>query len=106
MVLNRKNLYTFPNFTGLIYLLITAVIWLLGTNYQNNLILGLSYLLVSIFVVGILHAFANLAGISIRFVGARPAFAGEPVGCRFTLCPHHERDAGLGATAARTPPIG
>ena len=79
VVLNRKNLYTFPNFTGLIYLLITLVIWLLGTNYQNNLILGLSYLLVSIFVVGILHAFANLAGISIRFVGARPAFAGDSV---------------------------
>lgn len=75
--LNRKNLYTFPNLTGLIYLATTFVIWLLGTNYQNNLILGLSYLLVSIFVVSILHAFANLAGISIRFVGARPAFAGD-----------------------------
>jgi uncharacterized protein (DUF58 family) len=76
--LNRKNLYTFPNLTGLLYLGVTFVIWLLGTNYQNNLILGLSYLLVSIFVVSILHAFANLAGISVRFVGARPAFAGAP----------------------------
>lgn len=76
--LNRKNLYTFPNLTGLLYLAITFVIWLLGTNYQNNLILGLSYLLVSIFVVSILHAFANLAGISVRLVGARPAFAGDP----------------------------
>lgn len=76
--LNRKNLYIFPNLIGLLYLAITFVIWLLGTNYQNNLILGLSYLLVSIFVVSILHAFANLAGISIRFVGARPAFAGDP----------------------------
>lgn len=75
--LNRKNLYTFPNLTGLLYLAITVVIWLLGTNYQNNLILGLSYLLSSIFVVSILHAFANLAGISVRFVGARPAFAGD-----------------------------
>ncbi len=77
--LNRKNLYTFPNISGLVYLLVTLVIWLLGTNYQNNLILGLSYLLVSIFVVSILHAFANLAGISIRMVNARPAFAGDPV---------------------------
>lgn len=76
--LNRKNLYTFPNLTGLLYLAITLVIWLLGTNYQNNLILGLGYLLCSIFVVSILHAFANLAGISVRFVGARPAFAGDP----------------------------
>ena len=79
ILLTRKNLYTFPNFTGLVYLLITLVIWLLGTNYQNNLILGLCYLLLSLFVVGILHAFANLAGISVRFVGARSAFAGDAV---------------------------
>lgn len=77
--LNRKNIYTFPNATGFVYFAATLVIWLLGTNYQNNLILGLSYLLVSIFVVSILHAFANLAGISIRFVGAKPAFAGDDV---------------------------
>jgi uncharacterized protein (DUF58 family) len=76
--LNRNNLYIFPNITGLLYLAITLVIWLLGTNYQNNLILGLSYLLVSIFVVSILHAFANLAGINVRVVGARSAFAGDP----------------------------
>lgn len=75
--LTRKNLYTFPNFTGLLYLLAALVIWLLGTNYQNNLILGLSYLLISIFVVSILHAFANLSGIKVRFVSARSAFAGD-----------------------------
>ena len=28
--LNRNNLYTFPNLTGLLYLGITLVIWLLG----------------------------------------------------------------------------
>lgn len=81
--LNRKNLYIFPNLTSLLYLGVSLVIWLLGTNYQNNLILGLSYLLFSIFVVSINHAFANLAGITVRFVGARPAFAGEPAS--FTL---------------------
>jgi uncharacterized protein (DUF58 family) len=90
--LNRKNLYTFPNLTGLLYLLVTLVIWLLGTNYQNNLILGLSYLLVSIFVVSILHAFANLAGISIRFVAARPAFAGDDAA--FVLELHCTHQAG------------
>jgi uncharacterized protein (DUF58 family) len=75
--LTRKNLYIFPNLTGLIYLGAALVIWLLGTNYQNNLILGLSYLLVSIFVVSILHAFANLSGIKVRFISARPAFLGD-----------------------------
>lgn len=78
VTLNRKNLYIFPNRTGLLYLLVALVIWLLGTNYQNNLILALSYLMISIFVVAIHHTFANLAGLSVRFVQAKPAFAGEP----------------------------
>ncbi len=76
--LNRKNLYIFPNRTGLLYLLMTLVIWLLGTNYQNNLILALSYLMISLFIVAIPHTFANLSGIRVRFVQATPAFAGEP----------------------------
>ncbi len=78
ITLNRKNLYTFPNLTGLMFLLVTLIIWMLGTNYQNNLILALAYLMMSIFVVAILHAFANLAGIRVTFIGAKPAFAGEP----------------------------
>lgn len=75
--LNRTNLYIFPNRTGFLYLVMTLLIWLLGTNYQNNLILALCYLMVSLFVVAIHHTFANLSGISVRFVQATPAFAGE-----------------------------
>ncbi len=76
--LNRKNLYTFPNLAGLVYLVIIVIIWMLGTNYQNNLILALAYLMISVFVVSILHAFTNMAGLTVKFVGAKPAFAGEP----------------------------
>ncbi|HSC68077.1 MAG TPA: DUF58 domain-containing protein [Cellvibrio sp.] len=87
--LNRKNLYTFPNAAGFLYLAVAAVVWALGTNYQNNLILGTSYLLISIFVVSILHAFANLSGISVRFVAARPAFVGDTVAFVLELnCQH------------------
>jgi uncharacterized protein (DUF58 family) len=77
MLLNRKNIYTFPNLTGALYLLSILVIWMLGTNYQNNLILALAYLMASIFVVSILHAFANLSGITVRAVAAKPTFAGD-----------------------------
>ena len=76
-MLNRKNLYTFPNLTGSLYLLAMLVIWMLGTNYQNNLILALAYLMASIFVVSILHAFTNLSGVTVRAVAAKPTFAGD-----------------------------
>jgi uncharacterized protein (DUF58 family) len=88
--LNRKNLYTFPNLSGLMYLLVAIIIWMLGTNYQNNLILALAYLMVSIFVVAILHAFSNLAGITVKFIDAKPAFAGEPAAFELELSTTHK----------------
>ncbi len=78
--LTHKNLYVFPNRQGLLFLILVAVIWVMGTNYQNNLILGLSYLLISVFVASIVHTYANLAGIQLQFVSASPCFAGEKAG--------------------------
>ena len=75
--LNRHNLYTFPTPMGFAYLLLALLIWLLGTNYQNNLILALSYLMLSIFVITILHAYFNLAGVSVSCKSAQPCFVGE-----------------------------
>lgn len=77
--LHLKNLYILPTLTGWMFLVLTALIWLLGTNYQNNLILALSYLQVSLFVVVILHTYNNLAGLRVRLVGAEPSFVGESV---------------------------
>lgn len=71
------NLYIFPTLLGFAYLLMVVVLWLLGTNYQNNLILGLAYLLISIFVVAILHTYANMAGLHIQFKGVPHVFAGD-----------------------------
>lgn len=77
--LNRKNLFTFPTLMGFAFLGLSLLLWVLGTNYQNNLILALSYLLISLLVVSILHTYANLAGLNIKVLGAKPSFAGEPV---------------------------
>lgn len=75
--LDRHNLYTFPGTSGLMYLGLTLILWLIGTNYQNNLILALAYGLVSLFIVAILHAYANLAGINICAFESKSVFAGE-----------------------------
>ncbi|WP_372882923.1 DUF58 domain-containing protein [Psychromonas sp.] len=53
------------------------ILWLLGTSYQNNLVLALSYLLISLIVVAIFHTYANLAGLEIKVLGGKPAFVGE-----------------------------
>lgn len=83
--LNRKKLYIFPSLRGQAYIFIVIIIWLLGTNYQNNLIIGLAFFLTSIFVVSILATHANLSGLTLEYVGAAPAFAGGSVDFIFSL---------------------
>ena len=79
VTLTRHNLYTFPTVMGFMFLGLALLLWMLGTNYQNNLILALSYLLISLFVVAILHTYANLVGLNIKVLGAKPVFVGEHV---------------------------
>jgi len=89
MRLNRNNLYIFPNLSGGLFLVVIAVIWALGTNYQNNLVLATSYLLVSLFVVAIYHTYANMAGMNIAYRYALPGFAGDDIGFVLELtCAH------------------
>jgi len=87
--LTRKNLYIFPTKQGFMFLGLVSVLWLLGTNYQNNLILALSFLLVSLFVLSILQTYANLAGIDIEYKGAGPSFAGDQTIFFLTLTNTH-----------------
>lgn len=81
--LHRKNLYIFPSITGVAYLFLSLIVWLLGTNYQNNLILALAYMQISIFVLTILNTYHNLAGLQIQLLAAEPGFVGEKITFHF-----------------------
>ncbi|MFT5706778.1 MAG: hypothetical protein ACI9ES_001065 [Oceanospirillaceae bacterium] len=69
-VLKQRNLYIFPSRLGGCYLLLSMLLWLLGTNYDNNLILGVSYLFISIFLLSIFHGYFNLQGLNITNITA------------------------------------
>lgn len=97
--LYHKNLYIFPSRVGLAFLLLTLIIWLLGTNYQNNLILALAYFQISLMVVTILNTYHNLSGLSIRYLGAEKNFVGDLVAFRlqfFTKNKHGAQHVSVG----------
>lgn len=75
--LNRKNLFIFPSATGWALVFVSALLWLLGTNYDNNLILALAFVLLSVFIICILHTHNALSGLSISANRAYPCFVGE-----------------------------
>lgn len=84
-LLTRDKLYIFPSKRGFAFIGIILILWLLGTNYQNNLVLGLAFLLTSIFIVAILQTHANLAALSVKFSGVPSVHAGEQAQFTFTL---------------------
>lgn len=83
--LTHKNLFIFPSKLGGGYLLLVALLWLLGTNYENNAILAVSYLLLSLFLISIFHCFFNLQGLVVKVAKPVSVFNGEqaPVVLRF-----------------------
>lgn len=84
-ILTQQRLYIFPTFRGLVFAGLILLLWLLGTNYQNNMVLALAFFMVSLFIVTILHTYANLSGLRIRFESATSAFAGDDVEFVFSL---------------------
>lgn len=75
--LNQRNLYILPTLYGLQFVGVAILIWLLGTNYENNLVLLLSFLLIALFVSSIFATHRNLEGLSLQIGDADPVFAGQ-----------------------------
>lgn len=65
VVLNQKRIFIFLSAEGVLYSVLLLVTFIAGVNYANNLILGLSFFLGSIFVVSIHHTFAQLSGLKV-----------------------------------------
>lgn len=77
VTLNQKRLFIFPSRVGLFFVLCLSVMLLAAINFQNNLSYALTFLLATLFILAILHTFANLSGLTIRAVKAKPAFPGQ-----------------------------
>ncbi|WP_041523485.1 DUF58 domain-containing protein [Gilvimarinus agarilyticus] len=77
VTLQHRAIYVLPSKAGLGFFAAVILLWLLGTNYENNLVLAASFFLVSLFIVAIIHGFRNLAGLQLTALASRPVFAGE-----------------------------
>jgi uncharacterized protein (DUF58 family) len=56
---------------------VLALMLVAAINYQNNMAFALVFFLFALFVVAILHTFANLAGLQLEAQRALPVFAGD-----------------------------
>lgn len=83
ITLNNRNLFIFPSKNGLSFLLCCFILFLLGTNYQNNLILIMVFFLCSLMITCLLLSYRNLANLTLMAFESEPQFAGKD--CKFEL---------------------
>lgn len=83
IILKSANTFIFPSQTGLHFLISCFILFLLGTNYQNNLILFLVFFLCSFMFTCLLLSYQNIAGLGLKAIEPEAQFASSP--CRFIL---------------------
>jgi uncharacterized protein (DUF58 family) len=77
VTLNQRRIFILPSRNGLYFLLMSATLFVGGINYGNSLILMMAMLLVSLFLVSILHTYANLSGLTLEAGRTQPTFVGQ-----------------------------
>lgn len=75
--LNQKFLFVFPTRFGLSMLVLVVLFYILGTNYQNNLILMLGYFLLSLLLICIGLSYLNLSGLTLSAGQEQAGFVGD-----------------------------
>lgn len=75
----RQRIFILPTRAGLGFTVLLLIMWLGAINYNNSLAHMLTFLLVSLAVVTMIHAVRNLRDIDIQAQGLEPVFSGEPV---------------------------
>ncbi|WKE65238.1 DUF58 domain-containing protein [Gallaecimonas kandeliae] len=75
--LSNANIYILPTPFGYAFLVAVAAIFLLGTNYQNNLVLLLAFFLISLFTTSMYLTHRNLTGLKLSRLALQPQAAGD-----------------------------
>jgi uncharacterized protein (DUF58 family) len=83
--LNHRRLYIFPSAAGFGFLALAGALWLLATNFENNLVFLLCFLLLAFFVVSIHFTHGTLSGLAVRPVRAESVFQGDAAAIELCL---------------------
>ncbi|MCH8499059.1 MAG: DUF58 domain-containing protein [Marinobacter sp.] len=77
--LSQRNLFILPTSAGVVFGLLLLITLITGINYQNSLILLLTFFLGAVFVAAMHQTHSNLSGVEFTLVSAGEGFAGEAI---------------------------
>ncbi len=85
ITLRHNTIYVLPSRLGAKFLFVALLNFVMGINYQNNLILAMAYLMVVLLVFAILTGYKNLRGLSVKFNHVTPCYAPNQPSAHFSI---------------------
>ncbi|MGE6330686.1 DUF58 domain-containing protein [Psychrobacter pacificensis] len=76
--LNLRNVYIFFSREGMLFAVLLVITFIAGINYGNNLVLGLCFYLVSVWLISFHVTFAHISGLQVRLLEVTMTEAGTP----------------------------
>ena len=76
-VLNNRNIFIFLSKAGYAFCGVLLLILVVAVNYQNNAVFLLLFVLCSLFVVALFHAYNNVYGLSVEAITASNTYVGD-----------------------------
>jgi uncharacterized protein (DUF58 family) len=73
-----NNTFILPTGFGWTLIFVAILLFVLGTNYQNNLVLLLSFFALAIVLLSLFHSFYFFTRITIKFIKNEELFANQP----------------------------
>ncbi len=77
--LNLRNVYIFFSREGMLFAVLLLITFIAGINYGNNLVLGLCFYLISVWLISFHVTFAHISGLQVRLLEVTMAEVGAPV---------------------------
>ncbi|MCY7296978.1 DUF58 domain-containing protein [Alteromonas sp. a30] len=75
--LGMDSIFIFPSKFGVLFIGLCIGLFILGSNYSNNLLLLLCFFLVSLFLINLTASYSNFSKIQLQIGRIHPIFAGE-----------------------------
>jgi len=86
--LNLNSIFILPTGFGWSFIVLSLCLFLLGTNYQNNLMLLLSYLCLSIMLLTLFYTHKNFAQLALKSMPPAPFHCNEEGELVVKVIPH------------------
>ena len=85
LTLGHSTLYVLPSKLGMFFLVVAALNFILGANYQNNLIHISAYLMLVLVLMSLIQAYTNMKGLTIEYQDAPDVFANQPISLTLSI---------------------